>query len=178
MFPLQATVFFSNNRAVFNGSVFARGVWSCFPMLDHEERWRASISLSSYQWALGRSNEGDFVVPRVSLRRWYHFPLCSALLCLHFSPLLCLWFWHAVPWLQCTESDCNISGTNMSVTVTATLHATNIHKCMHLLCVVMSSVLWHAMRQITSSLTATSQFPNEATEHEKGWSSRSSNRVE
>lgn len=49
MFPLQATVCFSNNRAVFNGCVFAREVWSCFPLLDHEERWRASINSSSYR---------------------------------------------------------------------------------------------------------------------------------
>lgn len=61
MFPLQATMFFSNNRAVFNGSVFARVVWSCFPMLDYEERWRASISLTSYQWVLGRGSQGSFV---------------------------------------------------------------------------------------------------------------------
>lgn len=99
MFPLQATVFFSKNTAMFNGSVFARGVWSCFPMLDQEERWRASINSSSYQWALGRSNQGGFVPLCVSLCRRYHFPLCAALLCrwhLPCSPPLCLWFWHAV----------------------------------------------------------------------------------
>lgn len=99
MFPLQATVFFSKNRAVFNGSVFARGVWSCFPMLDHEERWRASINSSSYQWALGRSNQGGFVPLCVSLHRRYHFPLCGSLLCrrhLPYSVPLSFWFWHAV----------------------------------------------------------------------------------
>lgn len=99
MIPLQATVFFSKNTAMFNGSVFARGVWSCFPMLDQEERWRPSINSSSYQWALGRSNQGGFVPLCVSLCWRYHFPLCGALLChwhLPCSSPLCLWFWHAV----------------------------------------------------------------------------------
>lgn len=67
-------------------------------MLDHEKRWRASINSSSYQWALGRSNQGSFVPLCVSLCRWYLFPLCSALLCCQHLPSspLCLWFWHAV----------------------------------------------------------------------------------
>lgn len=44
---------------------------------------------------------------------------------------------------------------------------------------VVPRVHLHAMQQIiTSSLTATSHFPNDATEHEKGWSSRSSNGAE
>lgn len=81
MFPLQATVFFSNNRALFNGSMFARGVWSCFPMLDYEERWRASINLSSYQRVLCRSNQDGFVPLCVIFCRWHHFPLCSSYLC-------------------------------------------------------------------------------------------------
>lgn len=122
MFPLQATVFFSSNRAVFNGSVFARGVWSCFPMLDHEERWRASIDLSSYHTALGRSNQGGFVPLCVSLCRWYHFVLCSALLCRQRLPSTLLWFERAVPWLSAamfSANCCNISGTNVSTPVTA-----------------------------------------------------------
>lgn len=45
--------------------------------------------------------------------------------------------------------------------------------------VVMSRVHWHAMQQIImSSLTTASHFHDDAPEHEKGWSSRSSNRVE
>lgn len=93
MFPLQATMFFSYKRAVFNGSVFARGVWSSFLMLDHGERWRACINLSSYQKALGRSSEGGFVLLCVSLCKCYHFSSGRALLCrqrLPFSPQLCL----------------------------------------------------------------------------------------
>lgn len=45
MSPLQATVFYSKNRTVFNGSMFARAVGNCFPIMDHEEeKWRASSS--------------------------------------------------------------------------------------------------------------------------------------
>lgn len=76
-------------------------------------------------------------------------------------------------------------GTNMGVTVTANPPCYNIQYTIYILYtipwlyVVMSRVCWHAMQQIiTSSLTATLHFPNEAKEHEKGWSSRSSNRVE
>lgn len=134
MSSLQATVFFSNNRAVFNGSVFARGACRCFPMLDHEERWKASISSSSYQWVLARSNQGGFVPLCVSLCRWYRFSLCSALLCcqhlllrffLDFDMLFpdCLWRC-SVHW----KKHCSISGTNTSVTV------------VELICVVMSLV--------------------------------------
>lgn len=80
MFNLQATVFFSNNRAELNGSGFARAVWSCFSIQGHGEKWRPSINISSYQWVLGKSNQGGFVPLLVGLCRRYHFPLWSALL--------------------------------------------------------------------------------------------------
>ena len=145
MFPLQATMFFSNNRAVFNGSVFARVVWSCFSMLDHEERWRAYINLTSYQRVLGRGSQGGFVphvcqpVQMVSFSIVWCFALStvSSLSC----PLLCYVFDFAM--LSCdflsrsTGNHSNMSGTNLSVTVTATLLATNIHSCMDICCHVL-----------------------------------------
>lgn len=77
--------------------------------------------------------------------------------------------------LEVSENQWN----KQSVTVTAMLHAINLHNCVNRLYVVMWHVCWHATQQIiTSTLTTTTQFLNEATEHEKGWSSRSSNEVE
>lgn len=51
LFPLQATMFFSNNRAMFNGPMFARGVWSCFfkaGPCGKMEGLHQFITLSSY----------------------------------------------------------------------------------------------------------------------------------
>lgn len=112
--------------------------------------------------ALGRSNQGSFVPSCVSLCRWYLFPLCSASLCfqhLPFSPL-CLWFWRTVPWPYVLMFSAKHNGTNMSVT--AALHATVIHNCVDIYA-VMSCAHWHAMQRIiTSSLTATSHFPDDS----------------
>lgn len=134
MFPLQATVFFSKNTAMFNGSVFARGVWSCFPVLDQEEGWRPSINSSSYQWALGRSNQGGFVPLCVSLCRRYHFPLCGALLCRWHLPCslllsLILACCHVTVCrdVQCSGNHCSISGTNTSATVTSAPDTVNMY---------------------------------------------------
>ena len=92
--PSPGNRVFLQQQCVFNGSVFARGVWGCFPIQDHEERWRASINSSSYQWP---EEIRAALCPCVSAWcRWYRFPPCCALLCrqhLPFTPppRLSLW---------------------------------------------------------------------------------------
>lgn len=101
MFPLQATMFFSNNRALFNGFVFARAVWSCaFFLLD---QGRDGGPPSIHHLIRGQRQSGRLCAPVCGFCRWYHFPLCilSCLCCKAPSPLLSfplsmpLGMWHA-----------------------------------------------------------------------------------
>lgn len=133
-----------------------------FLTLYQEERWRASINLSSYQWAWSRSNQDSFVPLCVSLCRCYHFSLCSSLLCLQhlpLSPLLRLWFWHVVLSLSLSRKALQHQwNKNPRAAVTPVLHAAVMHDCINI-CYVMSRVHWHGTQQIiTSSLMATSRF--------------------
>lgn len=168
--------------------VCAKGVWIFFGVfftLDHEERWRASINFSSYQWALGRSNQDGFVPLCVSLCRCYHFSLCRALLCLQsfpLSPPLCLWFLACRSVTVCddiqwTANHCNISGTDEchSDSNPPCCRHTQLHEYM-LSCLVFIGTAHNKQSQALSRQPHT--FHNDAPEHEKGWSSRSSNRVE
>lgn len=100
-----------------NGPLFARGVWSCFPTLDHREGWRATVNLSTYQWTLDRSSRGGFVALCIRLCRHCCGSLCSKPF---FALLIMVSCTVTVCYdVQCTANHCNICGTNShSVAVT------------------------------------------------------------
>lgn len=153
MFPLQATMFFSNNSVCLMDLCLPEESGVVF--LSRTMR-RDGGPPSIHHLISGQKKSGRLCAP-VCRPCVDAIAFHRAVLCFVASTFPSL--------LRCVfHSDCD------------DVHTTHLHKMRGF---SMLYVRWHAMhRTIPSSLTATSDFPNDTTEHEKGWSSSSSNRVE
>lgn len=122
-----------------------------FPILDREERWRASTNSSSYQWALGRSNQGGCVPLCVRLCRHYRALVSVCCHRLPHSPPVSLILFGCPMTVCCddqfTENHCSISGTNVNVTAAIHTNQYTQRTCFDICCHVSCSLA----RQVTNN---------------------------